>query len=184
MDAAEKTMHENLKKNTGKSLDEWIKIVKAEKFEKHGQIIKYLKEKHAFTHGFANMVAHKSKGSDAGSVENKDDLLEDQYKGKEQLRPIYDKLMTEINHFGNDIEVAPKRAYVSLRRKKQFAMLQPASKSRFDLSLNIKNQKSQGKLEEITSANAMCTHKIKISSLSEIDKEILNWVKKAYDGAG
>lgn len=82
MDAAEKTMHENLKKNTGKSLDEWIKIVKAEKFEKHGQIIKYLKEKHAFTHGFANMVAHKSKGSDAGSVENKDDLLEDQYKGK------------------------------------------------------------------------------------------------------
>ena len=85
MDQAELTMIDNLKKNTGKWLDEWIQIVKQQNFEKHGQIISFLKEKHAFTHGFANLVAHKAKSSDAGSVENKDELIEKQYKGKEHL---------------------------------------------------------------------------------------------------
>lgn len=66
----EDTMIENLRKNTGKSLEEWIAIVKAGGFQKHGEIIKFLKESHGFTHGFANLVAHKAKGSDAGSAED------------------------------------------------------------------------------------------------------------------
>ena len=36
-------MIENLRKNTGKSLEEWISIVKKTGIEKHGEIIKYLK---------------------------------------------------------------------------------------------------------------------------------------------
>jgi len=120
MDQAEKTMLDNLYKNTGKTLDQWIEIVKKQNFEKHGQIIKFLKEKYSFTHGFANLVAHKSKGSDAGSVKDKNELIEKQYNGKEHFLPIYNKLLSEIKKFGKDMEIAPKNAYVSLRRKKQF----------------------------------------------------------------
>ena len=76
MEKAELSMIENLAKKTGKTLDQWIKIVKAENFEKHGQIVKFLKEKHSFTHGYADIVAHKSRGSDAGSTENKDELID------------------------------------------------------------------------------------------------------------
>ncbi len=82
MDPAEITMINNLQKNTGKSLEDWIQIVRKENFEKHGQIVSYLKEKHSFTHGFANLVAHKAKSSDAGSAENKDELIDKQYIGK------------------------------------------------------------------------------------------------------
>src|SRR5690606_20781178 len=121
MDKATQTMIEKLHKNTGKSLEQWIEIVKKQNFEKHGEIIKFLKEQHKFTHGFANLVAHKAKETDAGSAESTDDLIVAQYKGKEHLRPIYDQLISEIQAFGNDIEIAPKNAYVSLRRKKQFA---------------------------------------------------------------
>ena len=73
---AEKTMIENLLKNSGKSLEQWIDIVKKQNFQKHGEIVKFLKEKHSLTHGYANLVAHKTKGSDAGSAENKDELIE------------------------------------------------------------------------------------------------------------
>ena len=107
---AEITMIENLNKNTGKTLEQWIKIVKKENFQKHGEILKFLKDKHSFTHGFANLVALKSKGSDAGSVDNKDELIEKQYKGKEHFRPLYDRLITEIKKFGSDVELAPKNA--------------------------------------------------------------------------
>jgi predicted transport protein len=184
MDKAEQTMLDNLHKNTGKTLEEWIKIVRKEKFEKHGQILKWLKENHGFTHGFANLIALKSRGTDAGSVENKDTLIEAQYKGKEYLRPIYDKLMKEIAQFGNDIEVAPKKAYVSLRRKKQFAMLQPATKTRFEIGLNVKGKSSQGILEEVKTANAMCSHKINVTSENEISPEVIDWLKISYQDAG
>ncbi len=184
MDLAEKTMIDNLSKNTGKTLGQWINIVKKENFKKHGEIIIFLKEKHSFTHGFANLVAHKAKGSDAGSVENKDELIEKQYVGKEHLKPIYNRLMEEINKFGTDIEIAPKNAYVSLRRKKQFAMLQPATKTRFEIGLNIKGEKPKGKLEAITAANAMCSHKINLAAEKDIDKEIIEWIKIAYQRAG
>lgn len=184
MDQAAITMIENLYKNTGKTLEEWIAIVKKENFAKHGEIIKFLKEKHDFTHGFANMVAHKSKGSDAGSAANTNDLVEEQYKGKEHFKPLYDKLLTDILAFGKDIEVAPKKAYVSLRRKKQFACLNPATKTRFEIGINLKGQPSNGKLEEVSAANAMFSHKINLTDLSDADAEVLNWLKKAYESAG
>lgn len=183
MEKAEQTMLDNLHKNTGKTLEQWIEIVRKQNFEKHGQILKFLKEQHSFTHGFANMVAMKSRGADAGSVENKDELIEKQYKGKEYFKPLYEKLLSEVLKFGNDIEVAPKNAYVSLRRKKQFAILQPATKTRFEIGINLKGQIPQGKLEGIHSSNAMCSHKINLTDINDIDKEVIEWIKIAYENA-
>lgn len=183
MDQATQTMIDNLYKNTGKTLDQWVEIVTKENFKKHGEIISFLKEKHDFTHGFANLVAHKSKQSDAGSAGNTDDLIIAQYKGKEPSKKIYDRPISEIREFGNDIEIAPKNAYVSLRRKKQFAILNPATRTRFEIGINLKGQEPTGKLEG-EKPNSMCSHKIKIGELSEVDKEVINWIKKAYDNAG
>jgi predicted transport protein len=183
MDQAEKTMLDNLYKNTGKTLEQWITIVKQKNFAKHGEIIKFLKEEHSFTHGFANLVALKSRGTDAASVENKDELIEKQYKGKEHLKPLYDKLIAEILKFGKDIEIAPKNAYVSLKRKKQFAILQPATKTRFEIGLNLKGRKPEGILQAINSPNAMCSHKINLTDEKEITPEIINWLKAAYQEA-
>ncbi len=183
MDNATLTMIENLYKNTGKTLEQWIEVVKQENFTKHGEIIKFLKEQHQFTHGFANLVAHKANASDAGSAEDTGDLIITQYKGKEHLKPIYDYLITNIQAWGNDIEIAPKNAYVSLRRKKQFATLQPATKTRFEIGINLKGQEPSGKLEA-EKPNGMCSHKIKIEDINGVDNEVMDWIKKAYDHAG
>ncbi|MCZ7603989.1 MAG: DUF4287 domain-containing protein [Melioribacteraceae bacterium] len=183
MDKATLTMIENLHKNTGKTLEQWVEIVKKENFVKHGEMLKFLKEKHGLTHGFANLVAHKTRGSDAGSAENTSDLITKQYQGKEHLKPIYDKLISEIKKFGKDVEIAPKNAYVSLRRKKQFAILNPATKTRFEIGFNLKGEEAKGKLVT-EKPNSMCSHKINIADISEIDKEIIAWMKKAYDNAG
>lgn len=184
MDKATQTMIENLHKNTGKTLDEWIEIIKMENFAKHGEAMSFLKEKHGLTHGFANLIVHKANATDAGSAENQNNLIENQYKGKEHLKPIYDKLMNEIEQFGSDFEVAPKNAYVSLRRKKQFALLQPATKTRFEIGIILKGQQPSGKLEAINSANAMCSHKINLTSVSDIDSEVIQWLKQAFEQAG
>ncbi len=184
MDQAFQTMMDNIYKNTGKTVDEWVKIVREKNFAKHGEIIKFLKEEHSFTHGFANFVALKSKGSDANSVEDKDSLVIKQYAGKENLKQIYNNLISRIMEFGDDIEIAPKVAYVSLRRKKQFAILQPATKTRFEINLIIKGQEAIGILEAITTANSMCSHKINLTSENDITSEVIDWLKIAYQKAG
>jgi predicted transport protein len=181
---AEISFKENIFKNTGKTLEQWISIVKKEKFEKHGEIIKFLKEDHSFTHGFANFVALKARGADAGSADNKDTLIEKQYKGKEQFLPVYNKLIKEILKLGKDIEIAPKNNYVSLRRKKQFATLQPATKTRFEIGLNLKGTKPGGVVETVTSSSAMCSHKINIADEKDITKEVIKWIGVSYQNAG
>lgn len=183
IDKATQTMIDNLHKNTGKTLENWIEIVIRENLPKHGEIIKFLKEKHGLTHGFANLIAHKSKGSDAGSAQNQDDLVIKQYLGKEHFKPVFDRLMAEIQQFGNDVELAPKNTYVSLRRKKQFAILNPATKTRFEIGINLKGQEPKGKLEA-EKPNSMCSHKINITDINDLDNEVLNWIRAAYENAG
>lgn len=184
MESADKTMIANLEIKFGKSLDQWIKIVKNEKLEKHSEILKFLKENHGFTHGYANLVSMKARAADAGSAESEEQLVIDQYKGRENLKPIYEKLLKEISKFGKDIEIAPKKAAVSLRRKRQFALIQPSTKTRIDLGLKLKNREKEGKLEGSGPFGTMCTHRVKLSNPTEIDNELIGWIKEAYEGAG
>ena len=183
MESAEQTMINNIKIKFGKSLEEWIKIVKKEKLTKHSEILKFLKVKHGFTYGYANLVSMKAREADAGSVENQDDLIIDQYKGKENLKPIYDKIISEILKFGNNIEIAPKKAAVSLRRKRQFALVQPSTKTRVDLGLKLNDKPIAGKLEGSGPFGTMCTHRVKIADQKDIDKNVIEWLKEAYEQA-
>lgn len=184
IDKATQTQIANIEKNTGKKLEEWIAIVNKSGYTKHGELVNFLKEKHGFTHGNANVVVHFAKQSHAGAAEKSDDLITEQYKGKENLKPWYDRIMEAVGKFGKDVEVAPKKAYVSLRRKKQFALIQPSAKDRLDVGLNIKGVAPSGNVEEGSKWNAMCTHRIKVADEKAINKDLIDWIRKAYDQAG
>ena len=183
MDKATETMIANLEKNTGKTLAEWVAAVRSTGLTKHGEIISFLKAEHGFTHGFANLVAHEARGSAAANLAETVDLVAEQYKGKEGLRPLYDKLVAELKKYGKELEIAPKKAYVSLRRNKQFGILQPSTKTRLDIGLNLKGVEPQGRLEAAGSWNSMCSHRIRTADIRDIDGEVLRWLKMAYDNA-
>lgn len=177
------SMITNMKANTGKSLEEWLMISAKAKPTKHGEIVTMLKTDHALGHGFANLVAHRTLNSDAGSSES-DAILAAQYAGaKVDLKPLYNKLAKLIGAFGEDIEFSPKKAYVSLRRSKQFGLIQPSTATRLDLGLNLKGVAPKGRLEAAGLWNAMCTHRIKLSAAVDIDTEVKVWLKQAYDAA-
>ena len=116
------TYRANVEKATGKKFDHWINIVKKSKLQKHGELVNMLKTDHGITHGYANMIVHDAKGG-LEAAKDTDNLLASQYSGKENMKSWYDKIMKEVNKFGKDITVSPKKAYVSLVRKKQFAII-------------------------------------------------------------
>jgi hypothetical protein len=183
MDKNVATMIENLKEKTGYTLEEWKVVITKENLVKHGEIVKFLKEKHSVTHGYASEIALKVLGSDADSSNDATAFIEAQYKGKEHLKPFYDKILAKIEQFEGDFKIDPKKTYVSLKRKKQFIILNPASKTRFEIGFNLKGIEAKGKLEN-EKPNGICSHKINLTDISEIDKEVIDWIKMAYENAG
>ena len=171
------TMIANIPDKTGKPLSEWIALISKSGHEKHGEILKFLKQEHGVSHGFANLIAAKSR-----ETGEEVDLVAAQYSGaKEGLKPLYDEILKYAQSLGSDVEVAPKKASVSLRRKKQFALITPATKTRIDLGLALKGEDPNGRLEGY---NAMCSHRIRLEDADDFDAEAKAWMKEAYSRAG
>jgi predicted transport protein len=169
---------------TGKSLDDWLKIVRTSGLAKHKEIMTLLKGKHGITHGFANMIALQALQSDSHTADDAGALVDAQHAGsKAALKPLYDKLLQTIAKFGNDVEVSPKKAYVSLRRGKQFAIVQPSTATRLDVGINLKGKEPAGRLEKAGSFNAMVSHRVRLEKAADIDKELIGWLKEAYEAS-
>lgn len=179
MDKALKSMIENMPEKTGKSLNEWKQILKEKSFSKHLETVKFLKQEYNVSHGYANTIVALSKDKS----ETSEELVENQYNGKENLLPIYNKLISEILEFGDDVKVVPKKGSVSLVRKKQFALIKPASKTRIDIGLKLTGMELTNRLENSGPFGTMCTHRVKISNIEEIDYELKSWLIEAYKKA-
>ena len=90
--------------------------------------------------------------------------------------------MDAIDRFG-EFEIAPKKGYVSLRRKKQFAMIGPGTNTRVDVGLNMKDVPATARLAA-EKPGGMCQYKVKLTDATEVDAELVGWIRRAYDGAG
>lgn len=185
LDKAIQTQLDNIQKKTGKSLDELAILVQKSGLTKHGEIRDYLKRELGLGHGDANMLVHhvlKSDGATAAAGKSVDSVLDEIYTGaKAGFRPIHEKLIQEINTFG-EYEVAPKKGYVSLRRKKQFAMIGPKTNTRFEVGINAKDFKKNARLLE-QPKGSMCNYVVNLTDVNDVDSELIAWLRSAYEGA-
>jgi hypothetical protein len=92
--------------------------------------------------------------------------------------------MQRVQGFGEGLEVAPKKAYVSLRHKKQFGLVQPSTRTRVDVGINLRDREPGGRLEASGSFYAMVSHRVRLTSADEVDDELEGWLKEAFDAAG
>jgi hypothetical protein len=188
MDKAVATQLANIEKRTGKSLAELAGIIQASGLSKHGELVAMLKSTLGMGHGDANTLVHTVKQSDGQSAAaaqglSADDVVSGLYTGpKAELRPIHDRVMAAIREFGA-FEEAPKKTYISLRRKKQFAMVGPATNTRVEVGLNLKGIPGTERLQELP-AGQMCNYKVKLTSPDQVDAELIAWIRTAYDSAG
>ncbi|MBK7317329.1 DUF5655 domain-containing protein [Candidatus Villigracilis affinis] len=161
-------------------------IAKKSGLSKHGELRDMFKEKLGLGHGDANSLVHailQSDGTRAAEGKNEDAVLDEIYSGaKAGFRPIHEKLMKEIQKFG-EFEIVPKKGYVSLRRKKQFAMIGPKTNTRFEVGINAKDFKKNARLLE-QPKGSMCNYIVNVSDPREVDVELVAWLRSAFEGAG
>jgi hypothetical protein len=167
---------QNLQESTGRSMPEWFGVLAATGLEKHTELMNFLKTEHGVSHGFANGIALQFRSRDASN--DGDDLVEAQYAGaKAGLRPIYEALVAAASGFGSDVEIAPKKTGVSLRRSKQFAVIEAPSAKRIQLGLQLRDHQTAGRL---LTGGQMCSHKVIIERPDEVDAELVGWMREAY----
>ena len=173
------TMMANLEADSGKPVSWWLDVIDQSGMTKHGEKVAYLKTEHGLGHGYANTLVHlATQRAEAGSETV--DLVDAQYRGKEHLRPIHDAVIAAVSGFGDDVEIAPKKTSVSLRRSKQFAVVEPATKTRVDIGINLKGDEPTDRL---LAAGGMCTHKVRVSDVAQVDDELVGWLREAYERA-
>src|SRR5437763_9031638 len=136
-----------LKEKTGRSLEEWLLLIRGSGRVKHGEIVASLKAEHGLTHGFANQIAQRAIKASSPPREEADPISAQYAGSKAGLKPIYDSIMRSVNAFGPDVDIAPKQGYVSLRRNKQFALLQPSTATRLDVGIQLKGVLAGDRLE-------------------------------------
>jgi hypothetical protein len=175
------SMVQNIEDKTGKTVTEWVRLARGSGFDRHGEILKWLKETHGVGHGYANFIAKQALQADETG---EDDLVAAQFAGpKAALKPLYEQLIAVVQAFGSDVEIAPKKNNVSIRRSKQFALLQASTATRLDVGLILKGVEPAGRLEAAGSFNAMFTHRVKLAAAKDIDGELKGWLKQAYAAA-
>ncbi len=168
----------NIEATYGKTMSEGI--------TKHTDVVSMLKSDYGMTNGAAHrvsLVARERADPAVGSAPDADPASA-LYAGKKAaLRPLHDALINVVMAFGDDIGLAPKKGYLSLRRRKQFAMIQPSGAGRIDVGLILPDLPAGQRLEPATGFNALFTHRVRLSSASDIDTELTGWLRQAYDRA-
>lgn len=188
LDQARETQLKNIQTKTGKTLEQLRSIVKKSGLSKHGEIRSFLQKELGLGYGDANSLVFFALQSDGQSLAEAKGatayaVLDEIYSGKKAtLRPIHDKLVAAIGKFGG-FETIPKKGYVSLRRKRQFAMIGPPTASEVEVGLNVKGLKAKGRLVAVPQGG-MCQFKVRVKEAGEVDSELIGWIKEAFDASG
>ena len=167
----------NIEADYGRSMDEWVKIVGASRLTKHPEVVAMLKSRYGLKHGAAHrvsLVARERLNPPPASAA---------MPPAGELKQVHDLLLARIDALGNDIELAPKKGYVSLRRQKQFAMMKPSTKW-IDLGLILPGVAANDRLVSATGWNALFTHRVRITQQADVDSTLVAWLKRAYERAG
>ena len=188
LDQAVETQLKNIEVKAGKSRQELTLSLLASGLTRHSELREHAMSQFGLGYGDANALVHfalKSDGTRDAQERSLTDtaVLDEIYTGpKAALRPIHERLMAAIVTFG-EFEQLPKKGYISLRRKKQFAMIGPATNTRVEVGLNIKSLPADERLI-VQPVGSMCNYKVKLSSIAEIDDNLIAWLKQAFESAG
>src|SRR2546429_3711581 len=180
-----------LKRNTGRTLDEWLKFIKKEGPPTEKERRDWLKAEHTLGTNTAWWLAERSLGKGEETADSNAYLkaaeknVNEMFSGKkEHLRPLYDALLKLGLSVGKDVKACPCQTVVPLYRHHVFAQIKPTTQTRIDFGLALGDTKKGPKRLINTGGyekKDRITHRFEITSLKDIDDELKRWLKVAYD---
>jgi hypothetical protein len=172
------SIERNMLEKTGRPLEDWVALVRAQGLSGHGPVVKYLMAEHGFTRGNAGAVAYALREQTV----TPDELVAAQYLGKEGLLPVLAAVRKAIPR---GAEEGVRKTYLTWSHGRQFALLQPSTKARADLGLVLEGVSAGRRLEEAGSfGSGRITHRVALAAPREVDAEVKRWLRAAFTAAG
>ena len=107
-----------------------------------------------------------------------------QYTGaKAGLRPVFDRVRAVAERPGDDVTVEGRGGYTPFVRRRQFAAVAAATRTRVDLGLRYVDPPASSLLRE-GKGPGQSTHKIGLSSPEDVTAEVEGLLRAAYDQNG
>lgn len=180
---------QELPAKTGRTLDEWIKLIKKSGLTNEKERAEWLKTEHGLGTNYAGWLARSAEGKGENGdpeayLRAAEGYVEKMFAGpKESLRPIYDALLKLGLGLGKDVKACPCQTIVPLYRKHVFAQIKPTTQTRIDLGFALKDLRASGRLIDTGgfAKKDRITHRIAITSVKDIDDEVKRWLKAAYE---
>ena len=179
-----------LKDRTGRSLEEWLRLIKKSGPKDEKARREWLKAEYGLGTNSAWWLAERAdnRGMEAGDpheyLEAAEGYVENMFAGgKAHLRPIYDALLNLGLSVGNDVKACPCQTIVPLYRNHVFAQIKPTTRTRIDFGMALGDTKAKGRLIDTGgfAKKDRITHRFEITSLKDIDDEVKRWLKVAYE---
>jgi hypothetical protein len=180
----------DLKSKTGRSLDEWLALVRKSGPPDEPSRREWLKSEHKLGTNTAWWLAERAEGKGAETDDPNAYLaaaeryVETMYSGKKAaLRPLYDQLLRLGLSIGKDVKACPCQTIVPLYRKHVFAQIKPTTNTRIDMGFALGPRRAEGRLIDTGgfAKKDRITHRIPISAGSDIDDELQRWLRLAYE---
>ena len=172
---------DEVKAKTGKTVEDFRQMAAEKGLTKASPFVAWLKAEYGLGYHHAGAIWYMLSHADDLAASPEEKIAAHFKDGKAKWRVPYDELAQEIAAFGADIEFSPNLTYINVQRRgKKFAIVQ-TSANRLDIGLKLKGVAPTERFEPAGSWNPMVTHRARISDPSDIDPELLAWLKKAYE---
>jgi hypothetical protein len=194
------TMIQNLPEKTGRSLQQWVAVVKKEKSLVQGAagatdakaINAFLKQKHGLGGTTASLITDHMLGLNAERTDGAlylttaAEMVDAMYAGpKADLRPLHDLLIQEIVRRRPDCRISPCKTIVPIYRNRVVAQIKPTTNKRIDLGLALQDAKGKLPKRLIDTGGAAkkdrITHRIEVTNSDDVDDQLWKWFDMAYD---
>jgi predicted transport protein len=178
---------DNIKGQTGKTPEDFRALAEEKGLLDEGvktsQIVAWLKDDFGLGRGHAMAIVDTFKSA-TQPKQSRDQRIDKHFSGdRARWRKPYDDLVAKVRAFGPGVAEAPTDSYISiLRRGKKFAIVQVTAR-RLDVGIKRKGAAPTDRFELAGSWNGMVTHRVRISDTTQLDGELLTWLKQAYDNA-
>ncbi len=181
---------DKLPEKTGKSLNEWIALVKKEGPANEKERRDWLKQNYGLGTNAAGWIAERAagKGSEDSDpeayLETAEKNVAEMFAGsKAGLRPIYEALLKLAKSLSKEVKACPCKTIVPLYRQHVFAQIKPSTRTRIDLGFALKDTQPTGRLLSTGGFEKgdRISHRIEITSLADLDSEVEQWLVKAFE---
>jgi predicted transport protein len=173
---------------TGRGFDEWVALTREQAIDqlglsKNGEIVNWLKREYGLGHSTAFILAVEALKPADYIAPTDEQLIDAQYAGaKAALHPIFERVLAYVKTLGGDVRIETRQSYVTFARAKQFALIQPSTKTRVDLGLVLPGVAPSGRLTASTNfGSGSIDRRVALATPADVDAEIEGWLRQAYD---